>query len=70
MLTGEEEELLDIEPEEAAEELLARMLDARRYRGAAEHLASRPAARTASLSLRPLPAHLRRTMVEAPDGSA
>ena len=33
MLSGEEEELLDIEPEEAAEELLARMLDARRYRG-------------------------------------
>ena len=32
MLIGEEEELLDIEPEQAAEELLARMLDARRYR--------------------------------------
>ena len=29
MLSGEEEELLDIEPEQAAEELLARMLDAR-----------------------------------------
>ena len=38
MLTGEEEELLDIEPEQAAEELLARMLDARRYRAAAAHL--------------------------------
>ena len=33
MLAGEDEELLDIEPGEAAEELLARMLDARRYRG-------------------------------------
>src|SRR2546421_7270046 len=29
MLGGEEEEMLDIEPEQAAEELLARMLDAR-----------------------------------------
>src|SRR5579863_107367 len=39
MLTGEEDEqLLDIEPSEAAEELLARMLDARRYRSAATHL--------------------------------
>lgn len=39
MLTGEEDEqLLDIEPSEAAEELLARMLDASRYRSAAGHL--------------------------------
>jgi segregation and condensation protein A len=38
MLPGEAEELLDLEPGEAAEELLARMLDARRYRNAAEHL--------------------------------
>src|SRR5664280_1971607 len=38
MLMGEEEEELDIEPEQAAEELLARMLDARRYRSAAAHL--------------------------------
>ena len=38
MLSGEEEELLDIEPEQAAEELLARMLDAARYRAAAAHL--------------------------------
>ena len=43
MLSGEEEELLDIEPEQAAEELLARMLDARRYRAAAD--APRRAAR-------------------------
>ena len=40
MLTGEDEQLLDIEPGEAAEELLARMLDARRYRAAGEHLKS------------------------------
>src|SRR6185437_12394878 len=38
MLSGEDEELLDIEPEQAAEELLARMLDAARYRAAAGHL--------------------------------
>lgn len=40
MLTGDEQELLEIEPGEAAEELLSRMLDARRYRGAAGHLAA------------------------------
>ena len=36
---GEVDELGDLEPGEAAEELLARMLDARRYRQAADHLA-------------------------------
>jgi segregation and condensation protein A len=41
MLPREDEELLDLEPGEAAEELLARMLEARRYRAAAEHLADR-----------------------------
>ena len=35
------DELLELEPGEAAEELLARMLEARRYRGAAEHLRER-----------------------------
>jgi segregation and condensation protein A len=39
MLPGEEEELLDLEPGEAAEELLARLLEAHRYRGAAAFLA-------------------------------
>jgi segregation and condensation protein A len=39
MIAGEEDEqLLDIEPDEAAQELLARMLDASRYRSAAAHL--------------------------------
>src|ERR1700728_5298104 len=39
MIAGEEDEqLLDIEPGEAAEELLARMLDASRHRAAAGHL--------------------------------
>ena len=47
MLPREEDELLDLEPGEAAEELLARMLEARRYRRAAEHLAWRLAEATA-----------------------
>lgn len=41
MLPREEEELLDLEPGEAAEELLARMLEAVRYRRAAEELQRR-----------------------------
>jgi segregation and condensation protein A len=41
MLPRDEEELFELEPGEAAEELLARMLEARRYRRAAEHLAAR-----------------------------
>ncbi len=61
MLPGEEEELLEFEPGEAAEELLARMLEARRYRGAAAHLedvlADQPEVRYREA---PLPAHLRR----------
>ncbi len=70
MLSSEEEQLLDIEPEQAAEELLARMLDARRYRAASAHLGELLAAehgvrfREASL-----PAHLRRTIVAPAEGS-
>jgi segregation and condensation protein A len=70
MLAGEEGELLDIEPQQAAEELLERMLDARRFRSAATHLGELLAAehgvrfRTA-----PLPEHLRRTIVRPADGS-
>jgi segregation and condensation protein A len=41
MLPREDEELLDLEPGEAAEELLARMLEAKRYRAAADHLRER-----------------------------
>ena len=41
LLPGEEEELIELEPGEAAEELLARLLDAHRYRAAAEHLQER-----------------------------
>jgi segregation and condensation protein A len=38
LLPTEEEDAIELGPEEAAEELLARMLEYRRYRGAAEHL--------------------------------
>jgi segregation and condensation protein A len=71
MLGGEEQELLDIEPEQAAEELLARMLDARRYRSAAGHLRELLAAEDGvRFRSAPLPAELRRTIVPQPDGSA
>ncbi len=62
LLAGEEEDepLLELEPGEAAEELLQRMLDARRYRSAAEHLREL-LAREAGVRFRsaPPPAHLR-----------
>jgi segregation and condensation protein A len=38
MLPGEEQDEIDLDPGEAAEELLARLLDAHRYRAAATHL--------------------------------
>src|SRR6476469_9613868 len=41
MLPREDDDLLDVEPGEAIEELLARMLEARRYRHAADHLGAR-----------------------------
>src|SRR2546421_10856686 len=41
MLPRGEEELLDLEPGAAAEELLARVLEARRYRAASAHLRQR-----------------------------
>ncbi|MDX6688914.1 MAG: segregation and condensation protein [Solirubrobacteraceae bacterium] len=62
MLPRSEEDLEDLEPGEAAEELLARMLDARRYRRAADHLTDRLAGE-AGVRYRsaPLPRELRRT---------
>ena len=61
MLPREEDELLDLEPGEAAEELLARMLEARRYRRAAEHLANRLADEDGHrFRAAPLPPALRR----------
>jgi segregation and condensation protein A len=70
ILSGDEQELLDIEPEHAAEELLARMLAARRYRAAAVHLGELLAAE-AGVRFReaPLPPPLRTAIVPAPDGS-
>jgi segregation and condensation protein A len=70
MLSGEEQELLDIEPEQAAEELLARMLDARRYRAAAAHLRELlDAEHGVRFRLAPPPPSLRRAIVHAADGS-
>jgi segregation and condensation protein A len=70
MLTGEEQELLDIEPEQAAEELLARMLDARRFRSAAAHLGELLAGEEGvRFRSAPLPAALRRTVLEPAAGS-
>jgi segregation and condensation protein A len=62
LLPSEDSDLIDIEPGEAAEELLARLLDAHRYRGAAEHLAER-LQREAGHRHRvaPLPRELRRS---------
>ena len=71
LLPGEEDaDLLDLEPAEAAEELLARMLAARRYRAAAAHLSSvlaeQPPVRYREA---PLPAQLRRSsLAELEDG--
>ena len=65
MLPGEEIEEIELDPGEAAEELLARLLDAHRYRGAAEHLgrllASQHGYRFRSA---PLPPTLRRASLE------
>ncbi len=61
LLPGEELEEIELDPGEAAEELLARVLDAHRYRAAAAHLRelleSQEGHRFRSA---PLPAHLRK----------
>ncbi len=70
MLIGEQDEELDIEPEQAAEELLARMLDARRYRAAAAHLGELLAGeRGVRFRAAPLPANLRRTILAPAEAS-
>jgi segregation and condensation protein A len=62
MLPRADDEPLDLEPGEAAEELLARMLEARRYRRAADHLADRLAGEDGvRYRSAPLPRELRRT---------
>jgi segregation and condensation protein A len=61
MLPGEDEETIDLDPGEAAEELLARLLDAHRYRGVANHLAERLAGQEGHrFRSAPLPPSLRR----------
>ena len=61
MLPSEDEELLDLEPGEAAEELLARLLEAQRYRRAAAHLTQRLADEEGHrFRAAPLPPSLRR----------
>jgi segregation and condensation protein A len=70
MLLGEEDEELEIEPDEAADELLARMLDARRYRAAASHLGMLlESERGHRFREAPLPVGLRRTLLVPPEGS-
>jgi segregation and condensation protein A len=66
MLPVEDEEGLDLEPAEAADELLARMLEYHRYRAAAEHLHERLRAEHGfRYRSAPLPPELRRVSVEA-----
>jgi segregation and condensation protein A len=61
LLPGEEEEMIELDPGEAAEELLARLLDAHRYRAAASHLQERLAAQAGyRFRSAPLPPSLRR----------
>jgi segregation and condensation protein A len=66
LLPGEEEGLEEVTPEEAVEELLARLLEYRRYREAAAMLGRRfDAERGYLYRSAPLPAELRRVALEA-----
>jgi segregation and condensation protein A len=70
MLPSDEEEGLDLEPVEAAEELLARMLEYHRYRQAAEHLRDRLEAEHGyRYRSAPLPPELRRISIEAAEAA-
>jgi segregation and condensation protein A len=66
LLPGEEvDELIELDPGEAAEELLARLLDAHRYRSAAEHLRDRLAGQEGHrFRSAPLPAAIRRASLD------
>jgi segregation and condensation protein A len=65
MLPREGDDELPFEPQEAAEELLARMLEYRRYRGAADWLHERLAAESGfRYRSAPLPPHLRRVSLD------
>jgi segregation and condensation protein A len=66
MLPGPEEELDDLTPEQAIEELVARMLEYRRYRDASAELVARFESQRGYLyRSAPLPPSLRRVAVEA-----
>jgi segregation and condensation protein A len=66
MLPGPEEEIDEIKPEEAVEELIARMLEYRRFRDASAALVERFEAERGYLyRSSPLPTELRRVAVEA-----
>jgi segregation and condensation protein A len=65
LLPGEEQELIELDPGEAAEELLARLLDAHRFRAAATALRERLAAQEGyRFRSAPLPFFLRRASLE------
>jgi segregation and condensation protein A len=66
LLPGQEvEELIELDPGEAAEELLARLLDAHRYRSAAEHLRDRLAGQEGHrFRSAPLPPAIRRASLD------
>jgi segregation and condensation protein A len=65
MLPGAEADDLDLDPGEAAEELLARLLDAHRYRAAAEVLSERLASEAGHrFRSAPLPPWLRRASLD------
>jgi segregation and condensation protein A len=65
LLAGEEQELIELDPGEAAEELLARLLDAHRYRGVADYLSGRLAGQSGfRFRSAPLPAFLRKASLE------
>jgi segregation and condensation protein A len=66
ILPGAEDEIDELGPEEAIEELIARMLEYRRYREASEMLVQRfEAARGYLYRSAPLPGELRRVAVDA-----
>jgi segregation and condensation protein A len=65
LLPGEELEEIELDPGEAAEELLARLLDAHRYRAAAAHLRERLEREEGSrFRSAPPPAHLRKARLD------
>jgi segregation and condensation protein A len=68
LLPGEETEEIDLDPGEAAEELLARLLSAQRYRTAAAYLGERLDGEAGRrFRSAPLPSHLRKASLKDAD---